>query len=560
MTFPTIPTVGAGRVLVATQTGTSGTRTFPSLTGLTKNAGDRLVAICIAYQTGTGTDAAFSGWGGSFSEIADRATTTTMAVGIAEKISTGSETGTFTVTQAGAITGDACFILLSIPGAHASTPIEVSTKVNATGANAAPSALNPAGWATEETLWIQVLCSGETSTTSNYVGITAGSTNYTSFVKTGISQDAVGGVEGAVAFRQLSAASEQPAADQTIDLTQARNSVLLIAVRPAPAPNAGAGTGAIAWVGSATGTTVRSGAGTGTIGWVGTATGTTVRSGSGTGAVDWVGTATGVSVHSGSATGTIDWAGVATGARASLGSGVGTITWAGTATGTASLSGAASGAISWAGTATGARASQGAGAGAISWVGTAAGASVHSGAATGAVDWAGTADGQVPSAAISFGRTLGTGQINTSGTTVVITTTDVANVGEWIIVRVATDNVSATTPTFSCADSAGNTYLVDIQAARISFGGSRYRRSGHLRPGHFPTVGRRDDHYHPVRCHIRQSGRGTSVHQRRGAASIRNEQCQRSVHYSLGDSHHSRIRRPCHRSYRPRVPYCSFGL
>jgi hypothetical protein len=82
MAFPTIPTVGAGRALVAVQANTTAARTFPSLSSLTKNAGDRLIAICVAYQTGTGTDAAFSSWGGGFTEVADRATTTTMAIGV----------------------------------------------------------------------------------------------------------------------------------------------------------------------------------------------------------------------------------------------------------------------------------------------------------------------------------------------------------------------------------------------------------------------------------------------------------------------------------------------
>ena len=88
MAFPTIPTTAAGRVLVAVQANTTATRTFPDLSGLTKNAGDLLVAICIAYQTGTGTNAAFLGWTGGFSEIHDSVTSTTMAIGIAIKTST----------------------------------------------------------------------------------------------------------------------------------------------------------------------------------------------------------------------------------------------------------------------------------------------------------------------------------------------------------------------------------------------------------------------------------------------------------------------------------------
>ena len=42
MAFPSIPT--GGRVLTTNQADTSGTRTFPSLSSLTKNSGDLLIA------------------------------------------------------------------------------------------------------------------------------------------------------------------------------------------------------------------------------------------------------------------------------------------------------------------------------------------------------------------------------------------------------------------------------------------------------------------------------------------------------------------------------------
>lgn len=236
MAFPTIPTVGAGRVLTAVQANTTATRTFPSLTGLTKNNGDRLIAICIAYQTSTGTNAAFSGWTGGFSEIHDSATSTTMAIGVAEKVSDGTETGTIAVTQAATITGHACFFLLSIPGAHASTPSEVGGRVSGTTTNPDVGSFNPAGWDAEDTLWILVGGSGETNTTGSYTGMSTGDiAPYTDSVVTGISADAVGGVEGKVLFRQLNAAAEDPPA-LAPDLSNARNAAVIIAVRPAPPP------------------------------------------------------------------------------------------------------------------------------------------------------------------------------------------------------------------------------------------------------------------------------------------------------------------------------------
>ena len=70
MAFPTIPTAGAGRVLVANQADTSATRTFPSLTGLTKSAGDLLIAII--YCTSQSLVCRLFSWGGGFTEFADR--------------------------------------------------------------------------------------------------------------------------------------------------------------------------------------------------------------------------------------------------------------------------------------------------------------------------------------------------------------------------------------------------------------------------------------------------------------------------------------------------------
>lgn len=227
MAFPTIPTVGAGRVLTAVQANTTATRTFPSLTGLTKNAGDLLVAIVIAYQTGTGTDAAFSGWTGSFTEVFDSATTTTMAIGIATKVSDGTETGTFAVTQAN-VTGHACFILMSIPDGVAAEAGGRNSSTNATQAN--PSSFSPS-WGSADTLWIAVGGDGEDATAGSYTGVTASPTNYSGDVVTAISQDAIGGVNGLVGFRQNAASSEDAGAF-TADTSNARHAGLIIAIQP----------------------------------------------------------------------------------------------------------------------------------------------------------------------------------------------------------------------------------------------------------------------------------------------------------------------------------------
>lgn len=240
MAFPTVPTVGGGQVLFTNQADATSPRTFPSLSSLTKNSGDLLIALICAYQSSAGAGApggtVFSSWGGSFTEFCDQMTTnsSTMAIGAAYKWSTGSETGTFTVAQAATITGHASMCLLAIPGAHLSTPPEVGTIANGTAAAADPGSLNPTGWDAEDTLWIAVDANGETAITGTWTAVGAGTlTNYGNLANSNTTDSSiVGQTEIAVAFRQLNAASEDRGAVSTHDLSNARNSALLIAVRP----------------------------------------------------------------------------------------------------------------------------------------------------------------------------------------------------------------------------------------------------------------------------------------------------------------------------------------
>jgi hypothetical protein len=233
MAFPTIPTVAAGRVLTTNQADASATRTFPSLSSLTKNSGDLLIAIAVCYQSAGTAGAVFSSWGGGFTEFSDQMTTSgsTMCIGLAHKWSDGTETGTFTVTQASP-TGHATLILLAIAGAHASTPPEPGSVVSGTGAAADPGSLGPS-WGAEDTLWIALAASGMTSGTGSWTGTgTTAPTNYTDRVDSNTTDSStVGQTEGAVAFRQLNAASEN-AGTAGVDTSNARNSALLIAVRP----------------------------------------------------------------------------------------------------------------------------------------------------------------------------------------------------------------------------------------------------------------------------------------------------------------------------------------
>lgn len=228
MAFPAIPT---GSQILATLNTTGGaTKTFPNLSSLTKSSGDLLLAIIVEYD-GNSTNAEFSSWGGSFTEVADLASATTMAVGVAWKISTGSETGTFTVTTADTSTNDSIMLLLAIPGAHATSAPEVST-LNV-GTNAVPNApiLTPS-WGAADTLWITVGANGETATGGTYTGVTASPTNYGNDFHAGITADVVGGIDTLLGFRQLNATSDTPGAFSG-DSSNVRSSAITLAVRPA---------------------------------------------------------------------------------------------------------------------------------------------------------------------------------------------------------------------------------------------------------------------------------------------------------------------------------------
>src|SRR5574339_692185 len=112
MAFPDIPTVGGGRVLTTNQADTNAGRTFPDLSGLTKNAGDLLLLIVYGYQSSGAAGSIWSSWPAGFTEFCDVGSTVG-TIGCAYKFSTGSETGAGNVTQAATVTGHASMIALS---------------------------------------------------------------------------------------------------------------------------------------------------------------------------------------------------------------------------------------------------------------------------------------------------------------------------------------------------------------------------------------------------------------------------------------------------------------
>jgi len=464
MAFPTIPTVAAGRVLSTLNTAGGATKTFPNLSSLTKNAGDLLIAIAVTYD-GNSTNAEFSSWGGGFTEFKDQATTTTMGIGCAYKWSTGSETGTFTVTTADTSASDSVMWLISIPGAHASTPPEASNIVNGTAAAANVAAFDPSGWAAEDTLWILVGGSGEDATTGSFTGMGSGDpTNYTSSVLSGITADVFGGVESKLSFRQVNASSEDPPTFSTVDVSNARNSALLIAVRPAPPPiTSGAyetslSNPAIApEVDTGHSVTVRAWqtAGSGTLlvrllqgatqidSWSETLTGSaadynhSVTSGNAANITDYndlrlefkIQGVTGLTARvsqaymtvpqgnpDGAVAGAISWVGTVTGTRTSRGDVSGAISWVGSVTGVRTPKGSVSGAVDWVGTVDGVAPAPavngGTVSGAISWVGTVTGTRTPKGSVSGAVGWAGSVTGKrTPKGAVSGAVTWGSGVV-----------------------------------------------------------------------------------------------------------------------------------------------------
>lgn len=240
MSFPTIPTVGAGRVLSSVQANTTATRTFPDLSGLTKNPGDLLLAIIVGFQSNTTANAVWSGWTGGFSECVDLSTATSQPIGAAWKISDGTETGTISVTQAAIIQGHAAMFLLSIPMASPVAPEGGGYASNAGGGTADPASFDPS-FGVEDLLWIAVGASGEANTTGSYTGIASGPANFSDYVDSGMSADAAGAVESALAFRQLNAGSLD-VGTFSVDTSNARNAVAVIAVRGSIVVSAGIAT------------------------------------------------------------------------------------------------------------------------------------------------------------------------------------------------------------------------------------------------------------------------------------------------------------------------------
>jgi hypothetical protein len=231
--FPTIPTSGNGRLIYVGQRNNSSNRLFPAFGGaLTFSAGDLLIAIIVAYQGATTANATFGTWTAGWTEFMDSSTSATMAIGGAYKWATGSEANV-QCTQAATVTGEAVLFVMSIPGAHPTTPPEFGGRSSTTSTVPDPTTMTPS-WGADDTLWIGVGGSGETATTGSWTGITGGPANYSTLEGPAPTTDVLGSVDAYVCFRQLNAASED-VGTWTTDTSNARAAALTVAVRPAPA-------------------------------------------------------------------------------------------------------------------------------------------------------------------------------------------------------------------------------------------------------------------------------------------------------------------------------------
>lgn len=236
MAFPTIPTTGANTLLSSTTSPASLTHTFPNLTTLAPAAGDLLLAVIVQYQGGT-LNAEYSSWGASFLETLDDAAasgTGNGALGVARKVATGSESGTFTVTSAHSFKSTQ--FLMRIPAAtwHGTTIPEVQAATRAAGAAADPGSFSPS-WGAEDTLWISVAGQTETSTTGSPPTLTASPTNYSGDLIVARVADAVGDITSGVGFRQLNASSDDVGTWTGTNLIRGNGIATVIAVRPATA-------------------------------------------------------------------------------------------------------------------------------------------------------------------------------------------------------------------------------------------------------------------------------------------------------------------------------------
>lgn len=199
MAFPTVQTADTKNGNV-TANSSSWTLTYP-----TNLASGDLVLACVGIDEAPSVSFP-AGW--VVATQGDGTSQVTLAV--AKKLSNGTETGNFTVTlgstQMGGwrvfrITGWGGTLGADWTSGHAEVGFAGSAGTSSSTPN--PPSLNPAGWGTEDTLWVAACATDGASTVSTYP------TNYTT-TSTNNPASSRDGTAMSLGFRQLNAASEDP--------------------------------------------------------------------------------------------------------------------------------------------------------------------------------------------------------------------------------------------------------------------------------------------------------------------------------------------------------------
>lgn len=202
-----------------------------------------------------------------------------------------------------------------------------------------------------------------------------------------------GGATGAISWVGVATGKKNPQAAST-------GGIAYVSTATGKKNPLGSGSSIIGWMSAATGKLQPKGAATSSISWVGVATGQKIMGGSSSGSMARVSSvATGVKNPQGSVAGSITWVAVAVGKKEPEGSATGVFTHVGLATGSTpgeAMQGAAIGSIVWTGVASGRKVMGGAAAGSVTRVGTASGKRELTGSAAGAIAWVGVATGSQP--------------------------------------------------------------------------------------------------------------------------------------------------------------------
>lgn len=202
-----------------------------------------------------------------------------------------------------------------------------------------------------------------------------------------------GGATGAISWVGVATGKKNPQAGAT-------GAIAHVSTATGKKNPLGNGSSIIGWMSAGTGKLEPKGAASGSISWVGFAIGQKIMGGNSSGSMTRVSSpATGVKNPQGSVAGSITWVAVAVGKKEPEGSATGVFTHVGLATGSTpgeAMQGAAIGSIVWTGVASGRKMMNGAAAGSMARVGTASGKRELTGFAAGSIAWVGMATGSQP--------------------------------------------------------------------------------------------------------------------------------------------------------------------